>query len=145
MVHRFAQAAINRRSGKETHRRIDVIHAQFAGTRTHIRNAGLHGHTIAHLEAFDARTDLNHRAGSLMTENHRLLHHIFTHATMRVIMQVGTAHTNGMRRDLQLAQTKCGGVRYLTHIDDALLFENDCLHDYSPLWIMVFFEKNDDD
>ena len=98
-----AQAAINRRSGKETHRRIDVIHAQFAGTRTHIRNAGLHGHTIAHFEAFDARTDLNHRAGSLMTENHRLLHHIFAHATMSIIVQVGTAHTNGMRRDLQLA------------------------------------------
>ena len=44
-----------------------------------------------------------------MTENHRLLHHIFAHATMSVIVQVGTAHTNGMRRDLQLALDQVRG------------------------------------
>lgn len=102
MVDRLAQAAVHRRGGKETHGRIDVVHAEFAGTGIHVRDAGFHGHAIADFEAFDAWADRDDGTGSLMPQDHRLFDHVFAHTPMRVIVQIGSAHPHGMRGDGEL-------------------------------------------
>ena len=128
----LTQATVNRRSSEETHSRIDVVHAQSAGSRSHIRNAWLEGDSVTGLEISDAGADLQHGARCLMAENHWLLNNILANTTVRVVMQIRTAYAHGVGCDTQLTGAGILDVRDLTHIDDALLFENNCFHGISP-------------
>ena len=64
-----------------------------------------------------------------MAQNHRLLDDVLADATVGVVMQVRAAHAHGVRRNGELSGSWGRRVRHLAHINNALLFENDSLHD----------------
>src|ERR1051325_5457878 len=95
------------------------------------RPARVDGNPLARLHARDLRADAAHRAGNLVTEDHRFLEAHRAEATVIIIMQVGAADAAGLDPHLDVAEPE----RWRGDLVDAKILhgmEHGCAHRVLP-------------
>ena len=106
MDDRRAQDAVDRRRRPEAHGRVEIVDAEARGAAVRVGDARLHADAVADLERRDRGADLDHDAGRLVAEDHRLADDERADAAMGVVVDVGAADADGVQLDAHVVRAR---------------------------------------
>lgn len=108
-----------------------------------VGHAGLYADPVADSQVADVGANLDHPAGALMAEHHRLAHDERADLAVQVVVQVAAADADGVHRDADIIGPDL--VRQVDVAQRELLdaFENQGLHVMSPSGLRRRFEVSE--
>ena len=97
--HRRGQAAVYRRGRPEAHGGVEVVEPQPGRLAVRVGDARLHADAVAHMQVLHRAAHLDHRAGGLVPQDHRLAHDERADRPVLIVVHIAAAHAHRVDRD----------------------------------------------